>query len=254
MQNWRRTKTMIVHQTKTQYNNITVTVDNDIVTLWSPKNVRQTAISTHDPAIPLLEYAQNTLLATVLCRSLDHALVLGLGGGAIPNMFRAAYPDLVVDIVEIDPEICRVATDYFGFEEDLHTNLIMGDAVDYVIATRKHYDIVVVDAYLGAEMPCGLTTDAAVRQYFRMTSPGGVLVANTWSSRGDRYQRFLVTMETVFRDIRKLSGKRSGNVLIFGMSEPFAVETVRERMKGLDKVFVDRLRIGKQLRRLASES
>lgn len=45
------------------------------------------------------------------------ALVIGLGGGALPMALQRMYPGLKVLAVELDPEIAAVAKDHFGLKE-----------------------------------------------------------------------------------------------------------------------------------------
>ncbi|CAN0547202.1 unnamed protein product, partial [Ectocarpus sp. 8 AP-2014] len=45
------------------------------------------------------------------------ALVIGLGGGALPMALRRMYPTVKVATVELDPEMAGVAKDHFGLRE-----------------------------------------------------------------------------------------------------------------------------------------
>lgn len=45
------------------------------------------------------------------------ALVVGLGGGALPMALRRMYPGVKVATVELDPEIAGVAKEHFGLKE-----------------------------------------------------------------------------------------------------------------------------------------
>lgn len=45
------------------------------------------------------------------------ALVIGLGGGALPMALRRMYPGVKVVAVELDPEIAGVAKKHFGLRE-----------------------------------------------------------------------------------------------------------------------------------------
>lgn len=45
------------------------------------------------------------------------ALVIGLGGGALPMALRRMYPRVKVATVELDPEMAGVAKEYFGLKE-----------------------------------------------------------------------------------------------------------------------------------------
>lgn len=154
---------MQLHQRKTRFNDITVTEDCGIRTLWSPGNVRQTAVLATDPTVPVLEYARNTLLALAFCEQLHTALVLGLGGGAIPRLLQRGNPGLTVDIVEIDPQMVEVAREYFAFRPANDLRVIVDDACRFIeAAPPASYDMVVLDAYLGMQMPAAMADQAAV--------------------------------------------------------------------------------------------
>lgn len=45
------------------------------------------------------------------------ALVIGLGGGALPMTLRRTYPGVRVLAIELDPGIVDVAKNHFGLEE-----------------------------------------------------------------------------------------------------------------------------------------
>lgn len=217
---------MIIHRQKTGYNDITVTRDGKIVTLWSPDGVRQTAIDERRPGVPSLEYAFNTGLALAFCKHPERALVLGLGGGAIPMMFRRLVPSMQVDVVEIDRDICDVATQYFGFSPDDALKLFVDDAADFVGHVESRYDIIVLDAYVGSEIPSALTSDGTFLKACNALADGGVFVANLWSSKRDHLNRVLGAIRRHFSDLRLLHGKRSQNVLAFAAAQPIDDEAV----------------------------
>lgn len=48
------------------------------------------------------------------------ALVIGLGGGALPMALRRMYPHLRVLAVELEPEVAAVAQEHFGLIQSDH--------------------------------------------------------------------------------------------------------------------------------------
>ncbi|CAB1115968.1 unnamed protein product [Ectocarpus sp. CCAP 1310/34] len=63
------------------------------------------------------------------------ALVIGLGGGALPMALRRMYPTVKVATVELDPEMAGVAKDYFGLRESPDgLKVIVEDGVAFVNA------------------------------------------------------------------------------------------------------------------------
>jgi spermidine synthase len=100
---------MILHRASTKYNEIVVTRRGDVITLWSPADIKQTAINVTVPALPHLEYARNTLLGVSFRPRPEKVLVIGLGGGSIPLMYAAACKGASIDAVEIDPVVVKAA-------------------------------------------------------------------------------------------------------------------------------------------------
>ncbi len=46
------------------------------------------------------------------------SLMLGLGGGGMSNYLRARFPELEIDAVDIDPEVVRLAQEFFDVPKD----------------------------------------------------------------------------------------------------------------------------------------
>ena len=68
-----------------------------------------------DPAHLEFEYARIALIALALARNPpERVLVVGPGGGTLPQFLRMAYPEARIDVAEIDPAVVRVAEDYFN--------------------------------------------------------------------------------------------------------------------------------------------
>ena len=99
----------ILYQSKSKFNDILVTQEGNILTLYSPPRTRQTTIGTLNSTSSHLEYARNILLGLVFTLNPKNILMMGLGGGSIPMMLTNFNKLLFIDIVEIDPEIADVA-------------------------------------------------------------------------------------------------------------------------------------------------
>ena len=81
-------------------------------------------------------------------------LIIGLGGGALPSYISNHFSMALVDVVEIDPAIVRVATEHFDFKANDRLKVITCDGLKFIndFAAKKHdndgaklYDIVMFD-------------------------------------------------------------------------------------------------------------
>ncbi len=103
------------------------------------------------------------------------ALLVGLGGGSLAkSLARSLW---TVDAVEIDPEVVRLAREYFGVEPDDATVFTM-DGRRFLRADRGPYDLAILDAFGSGNVPFHLIT----REYFGRVkaalAPGGILALN----------------------------------------------------------------------------
>jgi SAM-dependent methyltransferase len=103
--------------------------------------------------------------------------VVGLGTGALAC---AARPGDTLTYYEIDPDIVRIARDpkLFRFVSDCapNTPIVLGDArINLADAADGTYDLIFVDAFLGAAIPIHLLTREAMALYLRKLKPDGIV-------------------------------------------------------------------------------
>jgi spermidine synthase len=79
-----------------------------------------------------------------------------------------------VDIVEIDPEVYRMAREHFFLPEPARA--LIQDGRKYINEAESGlYDYVFHDVFTGGSVPPGLFSVAALEQIKRIMKPGGVL-------------------------------------------------------------------------------
>jgi spermidine synthase len=117
-------------------------------------------------------------------------LCLGLGGGTVLGMFTSYYPDLKIDTVDIDPVIIDIAKKYFDIGRMGNVRFFASDAKDYM-RTRagrgETYDILLIDLYIGNQIPDFVRDKAFLARIESAVKPGGSLLINY--SFSDKYQQ-----------------------------------------------------------------
>jgi hypothetical protein len=103
--------------------------------------------------------------------------VIGLGTGTLACSVR---PGDRLTYYELDPDIARIARDptLFNFISECapEIEIIVGDArLTLADAPDGSYDLVFVDAFIGAAIPVHLLTREAMRLYFRKLKPNGIV-------------------------------------------------------------------------------
>lgn len=144
----------------------------------------QSAIVRDDPRAVPIEYMRYALLALAYHGNPRRLLMVGLGGGTLTGLVQRARPDVRVDVVELDPVVVDAARACFGLREDATHRVHVADGARWMAAARESYDVIVLDAYLGEELPSALASEAFFRDVRARLAPGGVVALNVAELRG----------------------------------------------------------------------
>lgn len=144
------------------------------------------------------------------------ALFLGGGGYTFPRFMEAKYPDSKIDVIEIDPEITRIAKTYLGISKDSRIRSFNEDGRWFVMncKDKESYDFIFGDAFNDLSIPYHLTTKEFAKQLKDLLKPDGLLLANVIDSfkKGSFMPSYIRTLEEVF-------GK--GNVYLLTLSSDY---------------------------------
>jgi spermidine synthase len=121
-----------------------------------------------------------TMMAGLLYRpDPSTCLLVGLGGGALVRFLNHYFPEVALDVVEIDPEVV-VAREYFGTVRGARTRIFTEEGRDYLRRTLDRHDLIFMDAHLhpraqpdSAGLPLRLKTLASRRGLHERLRPGG---------------------------------------------------------------------------------
>lgn len=180
----------IIMEKDTQYHRLIVTEDADERHMRFDRS-HQSAMYLDDPFETSFKYPQYFHLAMALKPDAKRVLVVGLGGGsAVKRMWRD-YPDMRIDVVEIDPEVVKAAEQYFELPDDERVRIFVEDGRRYLQSTDERYDLIIMDAYHADALPSHLTTREFFTEAKARLAPGGVLTYNVIASvEGDRSRLF----------------------------------------------------------------
>jgi spermidine synthase len=103
------------------------------------------------------------------------ALLLGLGGGGWAGV--AARHGWAVDAVEIDPQVPKVAADWFYLKPG-HAHVIVEDARRYLRRSDASYEVILFDAFGSSSIPFHLVTRECFAEAKARLAPGGVMMVN----------------------------------------------------------------------------
>jgi len=103
------------------------------------------------------------------------ALILGVGGGAIANIFQNNL-GFNVDAVELDERVAQVARQYFALSNNV--NVIVDDARHYLEETQKKYDLILFDVYRGEIPAPHVFTLESLAKTKSLLKENGLIVVN----------------------------------------------------------------------------
>ena len=183
-----------------------------------------------DPIALFLPYSQVMVASLALVPEPTRGLILGHGGGSLAKWLAHRWPELELDIVEIDPAVVRMAEEYFSYRPPLQHHVHVRDARVFLNSTEHTYDLIWVDAFARQMIPFHLTTVEFFAELRAHLAPNGVLALNLASSGegGDllRANAVVQTMRRSFPNVESFAVKgpwksfqeRSENLVFFAGS------------------------------------
>jgi spermidine synthase len=182
----------------------------------------QSSMSLANPLEGALEYTDYFHTAFAFNPNIRSTLFIGLGGGSGPKRFLADYPDMRVDVVEIDPVVVDVAEQFFGVIRDPRLNIVVEDGRMYLNGTSRQYDLIVADAYLSSAYGPYIPFHLATREFFEKSrdrlTVGGVLVYNVIGTlqgpQSTSVRSIYKTMASLFPSLYMFPAETSMNVVI----------------------------------------
>ena len=128
-------------------------------------------------------YHQLYLLDRLFKPKIEKALTLGGGGYVAPLDFLKRFPQALMTVVEIDPQVTQVARDYFKLKDDPRLKIYHEDGRIFLNNNQEKYDVIYGDAFASYfSVPFQLTTKEAVEKIYNSLVPDGILILNVISS------------------------------------------------------------------------
>lgn len=195
-----------------------------------PENVYQGFIIRSNPLSTRIAYADYYHLAWVFNPDIKKVLMIGLGAGVAPQLFLANYPDIKVTSVEIDPEVVRVAYDYFFLPRDPRHEIVVVDGRKYIENSNDSTDLLILDAFFASSIPHHLFTREFFQEVKSSLAASGVFVINfngaLTGSNSYLFKQLYKTLSLVFPTVHLFASKKTTpesmqNIIFFCMSSYF---------------------------------
>lgn len=165
----------------------------------------------------------------------ESVAIVGLAAGTVARQATAAFGPIPIDGFEIDPEIIRVAREYFDMNEP-NLNAIAQDGRWGLEHSTRRYDLIALDAYRPPYIPWHLTT----REFFQIVhdrlTEDGAMGINVGRAPGDRrlIDALVTTIRTVFPSVYVIDIPGTFNSIVYATVQPTQVENLYANIVALE--------------------
>lgn len=163
---------------------------------------KQSAMYLDDPLELASAYTRFYALAPHFKPDMKKMLMLGGGGYSFPKYALAHYPQLRMDVVELDPRVTELAGQFFELKDDPRLRIIHEDARTFLNRMDDKYDVILGDTFNAHySIPFHISTIEAVRKIHEGLLDDGVAIINILSAIEGDVGRFLRAEYATFKAV-----------------------------------------------------
>ena len=196
----------VLAREKTRYNDIYVIQNGEHRELWFKGNGEyylQSRVDMRGQNPLALVYSRMMMASLLFLPEPRRMLMVGLGGAAVSNCLAQWFPNLKIDIVEVDGKIIDVSKKYFSLRESSHCRVFEGDGRVFIQKRRgqEPYDWIILDAFKSGSIPYHLKTCEFYNEIYAVLSSGGVVGSNLYGKGNILKPRDIQTFLSVFPQV-----------------------------------------------------
>jgi spermidine synthase len=177
----------------------------------------ESIVNPKDPLELPVNYTQAMTAGLAYADNLKSAAIIGLGGGRTAWYHHKSVPELQFTAVELDPDVARIAANYFAVKPEPNFDVAIQDGRVWLAKTDKTFDVIMVDAYRGPFVPFHLLTTEFYKLVAQHLKPGGVAVQNVEPTTM-LFDSAAATIAAAFDHLVFLRGE--GNIVIVAYNGP----------------------------------
>ena len=204
---------------------IIVADDDTRRSLYLDGGILQSCMLLDDPSRLYLEYSQAMMCALLFQPAPANMLLVGLGGGSLVKFLLEFFPAARIDVAEINPEVVRVARDYFLLPEEGRLRIMTAPGEEIVaerLAAGARYELIIVDAFDDHGPARALLGEGFLRCCRTLLAGNGVFTMNLWNRPADDFPAHRAALAKLFgrQVLTLLLGNANSNAIVFGFHEP----------------------------------
>lgn len=177
---------------------------------------------------------------------------LAIGGGiySVPKQILNELPEANVDVVEIEPELEKLAKEYFELPDDPRLTTYIEDGRRYLHDTDKQYDVIFSDVYFSIySVPTHFTTQEFYQLAKEKLSDDGIFVANFIGSLSRQKPSLLLTEMKTFDSVfdntyyfatRSPARSSMQNIIFVGVNGDKKIDWSAEEILAIDDPIIQK--------------
>lgn len=215
----------VLFETYSAYHHILVRdVNSTRILLFD--DARQSLMSRTDPYAGGFEYADFFHMPVLFDPTIRRVLFIGLGGATGPKSYFKHYPNMQIEVVELDPQVLRAAKTYFALPQNPRLKVHISDGRAFLRRARGTYGAIMMDAYATGQdnqmyLPYHMATQEFLRIVWDKLDNGGCLFYNAVGIVGGRLDYVIrhlqVTLESVFQAVYVFQARSSENTIFIAV-------------------------------------
>lgn len=199
----------------TIYNSLTVEKRGSLVELRARSRrgeALESAVDLDDPLRLVVAYTRTLYAGLFFQPQPNRVLMIGLGGAGFHRLFAAAYPEALLQTVELDPKVFELCQTRLAFKPTERTPVALMDGRMFVKRDRQTWDWIILDAFRGGYVPPHLKTEEFYRECAARLSNKGVFMSNLHAT-SELYYSDIKTIQAVFPQVVLFETTGRGNVV-----------------------------------------
>ncbi len=228
-------KMKVLAREKTQYNDIYVIQNGEHRELWFKGNGEyylQSRVDVKGENPLALVYSRMMMASLLFFPEPRKLLMVGLGGAAVSSCLAQWFPNLKIDIVEVDGKVIDISQKYFSLRESSRCRVFEEDGRVFIQNQKgqEPYDWIILDAFKSGSIPYHLKTCEFYKEIHAALSSGGVVSSNLYGKGNLLKPRDIQTFLSVFSQIYCFEDNdQIATVLIATNGAPLSEKEIQNR-------------------------
>lgn len=145
--------------------------------LYGDNDSPQSGLALDDNPELLFDYNQR-FMEIIMSHQSRKILVIGGGTGTLATATHNLFPDLIIDVIEIDKLLIDLGYQFFSLPHSERLNIIIDDAMRHLSKSDETYDLILIDAFSGYTIPPHLLQLSTIVHYKQHLRQDGVVAIN----------------------------------------------------------------------------